>query len=142
MDYQRVLHAVTARYVKALGSTFEINNGSCEEWAEEVRRRLVKSIHRVEVWSTPYFFAATTHTFVRIDGRFYDAECLEGVLDHNDLPIFKRLVEAGRGRQPVWLEDCNYPEPPEGLRDVSPQLRSQIRAEQIRSGVHPTRALV
>ena len=34
------------------------------------------------------------HTWLFADGRHYDAECVEGVADHRDLPFFQRHPEA------------------------------------------------
>jgi hypothetical protein len=34
------------------------------------------------------------HVWLRCDGRHYDAECVEGVDDHRDLPFFRRHPEA------------------------------------------------
>ncbi|MFC7227765.1 hypothetical protein N0B31_10155 [Salinirubellus salinus] len=37
------------------------------------------------------------HTWLRCDRRHYDAECVEGVTDHRDLPFFRRHPEAAVG---------------------------------------------
>lgn len=57
------------------------------------------------------------HTWLYHDGRHYDAECVEGVADHRELPFFRRHPEAvvrvgpatesaarvrGRGREPLY----------------------------------------
>lgn len=57
------------------------------------------------------------HTWIACDGRHYDAECVEGVTDHHDLPFFQRHSEAAvhvepgsvdqatvrnRGREPLY----------------------------------------
>lgn len=34
------------------------------------------------------------HTWIAIDGRHYDAECIEGVDDYRGLPFFRRHPEA------------------------------------------------
>lgn len=143
MTMARILSDVTREMLESWGTPYEINNGGCEEWADTVLQRLSDSPHAVEVWATPYFFADTTHSFVRIDGLFYDAECPEGADDHMDLPIFRRLTEAGRGRQPVWRENANRRGglSTESLRDFTPELRRLVREEQIEAGVDPEEAL-
>ena len=135
-----VIRAVTDELIEEYGSAYEINNGGCEEWADLVFERLEGKKCRVEVWATPYCFASTNHSFVRINGKFYDAECLDGVDDHNDLPIFRKLIRKGEGRQPVWCENANH-DATESVRDVDDELRKLIREEQIASGVEPSRAL-
>lgn len=57
------------------------------------------------------------HTWIMYQGRHYDAECVEGVEDHHDLPFFQRHPEAAihvepgdvdqstvrnRGREPLY----------------------------------------
>jgi hypothetical protein len=57
------------------------------------------------------------HTWIACDGRHDDAECVEGVADHHDLPFFQRHPEAAvhvepgavaqatvrnRGREPLY----------------------------------------
>lgn len=37
------------------------------------------------------------HVWLRCSGRHYDAECVEGVTDHRDLPFFRRHPEAAVG---------------------------------------------
>lgn len=86
---------------------YEINNGCCEEWAEEVKFNISKT-YKFCIWETVFGLADTIHLFVQIDGRFYDAECLDGVDDYMQLPIFKKLLRP----QPVIAMDGNYsPEP-------------------------------
>src|SRR6185295_2111880 len=135
-----ILNKLNAEFIEDCGSAYEINNGSCEEWADEAFSRLEQLDIKVELWATPYFFADTTHSFIRVNGKFIDAECLEGVDDHNDLPIFRKLIALGKGRQPVWLENTNH-DSKENIRDISLSLAKEIRQEQIKSGVEPSRAL-
>lgn len=40
------------------------------------------------------------HTWLAYDGRHYDAECVEGVADHRDLPFFERHPEAAIHLEP------------------------------------------
>jgi hypothetical protein len=103
---------------------YGINNGGCEDWAQRVMSRLWKSKYRVEIWATPFAFAETNHVFLRINGSFYDAECVNGRDDHMDLPIFSRLLKDGYGRQPVWLEHYNSAAkvPVENRRDMPDEM--------------------
>ena len=66
-------------------TVWHINNGWCAQWARRVRRLIPRAqvIHDEE------------HSFVELDGRYYDAEELDGVDDPQDLPFYRdvpRLV--------------------------------------------------
>ena len=98
---------------------YDINNGYCSEWADSVFASLDTTTSIVEVWETPFGIADTSHTFIRIDGLFYDAECLTGVSDHMDLPIFTKLIPI---RQPVWLLDHNGKYFDDNRRDMSQEM--------------------
>lgn len=64
-----------------------INTGFCFDFAYDVVDRLEAFGEVARVRSTP------GHGFVEYQGRYYDSECPEGVVDHEQLPIFKRLYE-------------------------------------------------
>ncbi len=111
-------------------SPYEINNGCCNEWAQEVLDLLAKAPVLVEMWEKPFGFADTTHCFLRINGKFYDAEDLEGTDDHMGLPIFAKLFKETKTRQPVWLIDHNgFADPKQNVRDVSLELWKEIRKD-------------
>lgn len=102
-------------------SPYEINDGFCEDWAEQVFEILSKSENDVQIWATLFGFADTSHVFLRINDKFYDAECLDGCLDHMELPIFSKLI--GFKRQPVWLENINHNNDIiENKRDTTPEM--------------------
>lgn len=63
----------------------EINNGNCDALAEKVRLAL-----GAEVRESDLDAGEPGHLFILWRGRFYDAECLTGVADYHDLPIFNR----------------------------------------------------
>lgn len=71
-----------------------INNGYCYEWADQVFALLKDTKHEVEYWENPFGFADTTHAFLWIDGKFYDAECPNGVEDHIGLANLQEVVRA------------------------------------------------
>jgi len=97
---KEILQAVTDSFET---TPYEINNGLCESWAIDVQEALKTTGHRVGIWETVFALADTTHVFLQIDGKFYDAECLDGVDSYMQLPIFSKL-----GPQPVILIDANY----------------------------------
>lgn len=76
---------------------WDINNGLCEEWAYMVSDRIGSE---VEIWETDFDGCDTHHIFIRVGGRFYDAECHEGVVNYMELPIFRGLRQ-----QPILLVD-------------------------------------
>jgi len=73
-----------------LRTPYDINNGYCQEWAEYVQAKLEEQGIDVEVEETPEDYEASGHFWLKVDGRYYDAECLEGVDDWEKLPIFVR----------------------------------------------------
>ncbi len=109
MTPQRAMRQVTAAMLAdGYSSAYEINNGGCEEWANEVAALLANTTrpedHAVETWETVFGYADTSHVFLCIDGKFYDAECPEGVDDFTKLPLFSKLPNPN---QPVWMIDHN-----------------------------------
>jgi hypothetical protein len=57
---------------------WDINNGWCRQWARRVKFLIPEAL----------IFGDQEHWFVEVEGRFYDAECLDGVDDPLDLPFF------------------------------------------------------
>ena len=92
-------------------TTWGINNGYCEEWATRVVDMMDQQVTVDEAddegvpfdgerpehvkWWTP------AHIFVKHEGRFYDAECHEGVDRIVDLPLYRN---AGKSREQVLQE--------------------------------------
>lgn len=77
----------------------EINNGNCADWATVVWERL-RDIGVFAAIEDDESLAGHdySHTFIYYDGRYYDAECIEGVVDWIQLPTFLReLVKEGDG---------------------------------------------
>lgn len=68
----------------------DINGGYCEEFAEALERKLPGSF----VVSTPLEGNYPPHSFIKYQGRYYDAEAPYGVTDPTQLPIFKRFGGA------------------------------------------------
>lgn len=63
---------------------FDLNCGLCEEWANRVAELLpgAKVVDSFE----------HGHMFVRLAGRYYDAECFDGVDDWRNLPMVLRAT--------------------------------------------------
>ena len=63
-----------------------INHGYCHEFAEDLQERFPEATlyYTKSGPLTPY------HWFIKIDGRYYDAEAPEGVMRIQDLPTFRR----------------------------------------------------
>jgi hypothetical protein len=95
-----ILQAVTDEFEE---TPYEINNGLCESWAIEVQEALKATNHKVGIWETVFPLADVPHVFLQIDGKFFDAECLDGVDSYMQLPIFRKV-----GPQPVIFIDGNF----------------------------------
>jgi hypothetical protein len=73
-----------------------------------VLEALQDSSHEAGCWATDCDHACCGHVFIEIDGRFHDAECLEGVDDYMQLPLFARWQRQHSGKvEPVQLENYN-----------------------------------
>jgi len=95
-----LLERMTAdlKYPMAI-TTWDINNGHCDEFVEAV-------LHRGDVpdlWdvTSDWDKCEADHIFLKWNEKFYDAECIEGVEDYHDLPIFKN---QGKTREEVLNE--------------------------------------
>ena len=62
---------------------WDINNGLCEDFTNEV----CQLVPEAEEWVSD-FPDEIGHTFIYWHRRYYDAECLDGVTDYLQLPIF------------------------------------------------------
>ena len=69
-------------------TALDLNDGLCSEVAGAIMRRIPEAEECVSD------FAA--HYFVRYRGRYYDAECPDGVRHPNQLPIFRRSFSERR----------------------------------------------
>jgi hypothetical protein len=83
-------------------TTWDINNGMCNEWAE----RMVSELEDGEaVWLHDLMDTDASHCILVLGGRFYDAECPEGVDELREIPL---LLNKGRTREEIMSE--RYPE--------------------------------
>ena len=75
-----------------------INNGECADFATIVWERMGR-IEAVEILDDTDFNGNEhyAHTFLRYQGRYYDAEAIEGVDTWDALPIFVRLRDDKAG---------------------------------------------
>jgi len=103
------------RYLLYCPTTWDINNGECETWAEAVAERVANV---GVVWlddefssSIPPYEEPPAHCVVHFQGKYYDAECFDGVTDWRQLPIVqnkgltREAVLRQRGEvmsEPVW----------------------------------------
>lgn len=95
----------------------DINVHYCRYVAETVVERLDDD---VDVRVLEDGARGYVHTWLEAGGRHYDAECLEGVTDHRDLPFFRRHPEAAEHVEPASTDPATvrnrgreplYPEP-------------------------------
>jgi len=76
------------------GTPYEINDGLCEEFMQEVCRKVPEAEERCaemffDTYSTPPKY--TGHVWIYYNGKHYDAECPKGVENWKDLPFYKRI---------------------------------------------------
>lgn len=74
----------------------DINNGWCADFATVVRENVGPDVYICndeELAGVEY-----SHTFIQFGEMYYDAECIEGVHDWTQLPLFRRQVERCRIR--------------------------------------------
>lgn len=64
----------------------EINHGYCADVATVIQEQVCAA----RIVSDEDFGREYTHTFLRLDDRYYDVEVPEGVDDWRNLPIFAR----------------------------------------------------
>ena len=69
---------------------YDINRGECETFANEVEDLVIgaKSVWLEEIHPR---FVCVGHCVVQYSGKYYDAECLDGVTDPSDLPCVRNL---------------------------------------------------
>lgn len=94
MDLREALKKATNKVKEnfELKTAYEINDGYCEYWAQEVMEMVPSAIDH----GTPEEFDGPGHVWVEIDGKHYDAETPFGVKDWKDLAIFKKSNEVNQ----------------------------------------------
>ena len=114
-------------------SPYQINNGGCDEWANRVLDSFRDDCRMVGCWATDPDLADSSHIFIEIDDRFFDAECPEGVDDYMLLPLFARWqAKHPGGVEPVQREDANEAYDPRGKPTRRGYTAEQLRAAQER----------
>ena len=80
-------------------TAWDINNGMCEEWAETAVRRIGGDAEAADLAALRYekfglpdgIFEDVSHIVLILDGRFYDAQDIEGVSDPRQLQLIRRV---------------------------------------------------
>ncbi len=130
---KQVLESITRHFLRTYDTPYDINNGGCEDWANEVLDAMRTSSHMVGLWATDWDHADSSHIFIEIDQRFYDAERLEGADDYMQLPLFAKWQAEHPGQvEPVQLEDCNDAYDPQGRPSRQGYTAEQLEAVQQR----------
>jgi hypothetical protein len=94
-------------------TAWDINDGFCEEWAEAAVRRIGGDAEVVDLASLRYekfglpddIFEDVAHVVLLLDGRFYDAQDIEGVDDPRQLQLVRgvsrqQFVRGSAARDP------------------------------------------
>lgn len=82
-------------------TTWDINNGLCDSFANEVIDKFLEEYPDSkiqEVWFEE-------HCLILFDGRYYDAECLKGVTNWRNIPLF---LNRKKTREQVLRERKSY----------------------------------
>lgn len=83
---QHALKRTTQQFCAQYSCTPQgVNEGSCLEFAGAIRAACIGTKMRMQESGPP-------HCFIEHNGKFYDAECHQGVCDWHELPFFKRLA--------------------------------------------------
>ena len=108
-------------------SAWDINCGWCEEWAEEAGRRLGGEVVDLSALKTSKFklprgvFEDVAHVVLLLDGRFYDAQDIEGVDDPRQLQLVRgvtreaflaSLKATAQGSRSLWSKAPDDPGTP------------------------------
>ena len=75
---------------------YEINNGECEDFALRVISLLGGYSEGLTDGTPDFDSVYVGHYWIEYKGRYYDAECLEGVTNWRRLPIFLNSIELLR----------------------------------------------
>lgn len=62
----------------------DINNGYCGRFARSASILLEKEGYKVKI---EYVYKPYPHTFIKIENKYYDSECIYGTTDKNELPL-------------------------------------------------------
>lgn len=71
-------------------TTWDINNGHCEDFADAVESRCPS----VSVIWLEDSEPSLNHCVIRFQGRYYDAECIDGVEHPSQLPIAMNMSKT------------------------------------------------
>jgi len=105
----KIIKRLIGQYAKDGITPKEINNGYCADFAtvvwEKARRTKAIEFFSDEDLGAPLY----THTFIRFQGKYYDAECPNGVHHWKNLPIFRRgiptmSIRKGSLTKEIWLD--------------------------------------
>lgn len=74
-------------------SPYDINNGECEDFALEIIRRMGGySPDLTDGAPNDMECKLPGHYWIEYKGKYYDAECPQGVSKWQELPIFKKCI--------------------------------------------------
>lgn len=86
----QVIKTVISNVIKQMGmSPYEINNSRCEDFALKIASK-VKGAVDVCTENFVEFGSLPGHVWILFERKHYDAECIDGVDNFLELPIFQR----------------------------------------------------
>lgn len=113
MDIESTIKATVEEYLSSMRKTgffygpknnriydahpWDINNGLCEDFAETIESKVPGAqLFWLEELDSKY--QNDGHCIIKFEGRFYDAECPQGVDKLEEIPF---LLNRGKGRAEV-----------------------------------------
>lgn len=83
----QAIRQLVAEYERDGISAYEINNGRCNEFADEI----VKMVDGAEAeWYDEVGEEKFCHCYIKFNGKYYDSECPRGVASNTLLPYYAR----------------------------------------------------
>lgn len=90
-----------AKHIPENPTTWDINNGFCDEWTTHVEK-MVPEAAGMQTPDEDFDNGMPGHVWVKWKDKYYDAECLDGVKSWRELPCFSS--NKGKSREQVIEE--------------------------------------
>ena len=92
-EFQQLLRRTVKKFLEEVETTWDINNGLCEEFATEICELVPDAdwfwIDDLLVPELGEEYADCAHCVIQFRKRYYDAECIEGVDHLRDIPLVR-----------------------------------------------------
>lgn len=107
MNLQYITDSYLKRYRRRFSQAWEINYSDCFRWA-----RIAYQLHGGQLCTvTMYadqgpgeFEQQTSHAFLKLDGKYYDSEAVQGLDNWIELGYFRRIEEWWSGKLDYYFK--------------------------------------